>query len=89
MKSPAPLTEDAAMSQTSRRTLVGTVMLIIGLGLLEMALNRAPVDRPVDVSAPAGDTTSPWPEYVDAHGRVLRVDARSAVPASVAELSSR
>ena len=78
------------MSQTWRRTVVGTLMIIIGLGLLEMALNRAPVDRPVvDVSAPAGDTTSPWQEYVDAHGRVLRVDARSAVPASVAELSSR
>ncbi len=78
------------MSETWHRTLVGTVIIIIGLGLLEMALNRTPMDRPFpEIAAPAEESTDRWQDYLDSEGRVLRIDGGSAVPAAARELSSR
>ena len=84
------LAKETAMSETWRRTVVGTVMVIIGLGLLEMALNRTPLDRPgSELTAPAGDASSPRRDYLDAEGQVLRVENATIVAPSLREISAR
>ena len=76
------------MNETWRRTLVGSVIVVIGLGLLEIVLNTPPAEPPVaEVAATAERPAGVRGDQVEAEGLAARVDA--ALPASLPEPVAR
>jgi len=63
------------MNTIWRYVLVGVAALVVGLGLLEMALSRTHVDQPFsEIASRADGPEGTWRDYLDARGYVLRAE---------------
>jgi hypothetical protein len=63
------------MNRIWRYVLVGAAALVVGLGLLEMALSRTHPDQSFsEIATRADEPAGMWQDYLDSRGYVLRAE---------------
>ena len=74
------------MNAMWRYVLVGAAALVVGLGLLEMALSRTHVDQSLsEIARSADEPARPWQDYLDPRGDVVRPEVGSSAASNPTE----